>query len=101
MISYYLKQAFMRNLVTKLIGLMAAPVLKAFKAKVDPRNYNGASFLGLRKCVIKSHGGADSFAFENAIKVARIEVLHDVPSRIRDEVARLLDEQTQSQTLED
>ncbi|SFR52167.1 phosphate acyltransferase PlsX [Thiomicrospira sp. ALE5] len=93
MISYYLKQAFMRNALTKVVGLMAAPVLKAFKAKVDPRNYNGASFLGLRKCVIKSHGGADSLAFENAIKVARIEVLHDVPSRIRDEVARLLDEQ--------
>lgn len=96
MVSHYLKQAFMRNILTKIIGLLAAPVLRSFKAKVDPRNYNGASFLGLRKCVIKSHGGADCLAFENALKVARMEVLHDVPSRIRDEVARLLNEQTQS-----
>lgn len=90
MISFYLKQAFNRNILTKLVGLLSMPVLKSFKEKVDPRRYNGASFLGLQKIVIKSHGGADSFAFFHAIKQARLEVINDVPARIQAEVAALL-----------
>jgi len=82
MISHYLKQAFARNLGTKLVGLMVLPILRHFKQFVDPRRYNGASFLGLCGIVIKSHGGADELAFENAIRVAKNEVLADVPSRI-------------------
>ncbi len=46
------------------------PVLKAFKKRLDPRRYNGASFLGLRGIVVKSHGGADSFSFLQAIHTA-------------------------------
>ena len=57
-------------------------MLNAFKKKVDPRIYNGASLLGLRGIVIKSHGGADAFSFSNAIKVAMLEVDNDVPQRI-------------------
>ncbi len=45
------------------MGLVSLPVLKAFKKRLDPREYNGASFLGLRGIVVKSHGGADSLAF--------------------------------------
>lgn len=93
MISFYLKQAFTRNLFTKLIGLMAMPVLKSFKEKVDPRRYNGASFLGLQKIVIKSHGGADSFAFFHAIKQARLAVINNVPERIESKVSELLESQ--------
>jgi glycerol-3-phosphate acyltransferase PlsX len=58
------------------------PVLKAFRSRIDPRSYNGASLLGLRGIVIKSHGSADAFAFANAIKVAILEVREDVPQRI-------------------
>lgn len=90
MISFYLKQAFKRNILTKIVGLLSMPVLKSFKEKVDPRRYNGASFLGLQKIVIKSHGGADSFAYFHAIKQARLEVINDVPARIQAEVATLL-----------
>ncbi len=90
MISFYLKQAFSRNVLTKLIALIAMPVLKAFKEKVDPRRYNGASFLGLQKIVIKSHGGADSFAFFHAIKQARLAVINNVPARIESKVSELL-----------
>lgn len=90
MISFYLKQAFNKNIFTKLVGLLSYPVLKSFKNKMDPRVYNGASFLGLRKIVIKSHGGADSFAYFHAISQARLEVLNNVPDKIQAEVARLL-----------
>ena len=82
MVSHFMREAFSRNLLTKLAGAIAMPVLKAFRSRIDPRRYNGASLLGLRGIVIKSHGGADAFAFENAINVAVLEVEKAVPDRI-------------------
>ena len=82
MISHYMKQEFNRSLITQMVGMLAMPVLKAFRAKIDPRHYNGASLVGLQGIVIKSHGGADTFAFANAIKEAVLEVQKAVPQRI-------------------
>lgn len=82
MISHYMKQEFKRSLMTQFVGMLALPVLKAFRAKIDPRQYNGASLVGLQGIVIKSHGGADAFAFANAIKEAVLEVQKAVPQRI-------------------
>jgi len=82
MIASFIKKEFTRNLFTRLAALIAMPVLKAFRRSIDPRCYNGASLLGLRGIVIKSHGGADSLAFRNAIKVAVLEVREDLPDRI-------------------
>lgn len=70
MLGSFLKQEFKRNLLTKLAGLLALPVLKAFKHRLDHRRYNGASLLGLKGVVVKSHGSADIFAFEQAINRA-------------------------------
>ncbi len=99
MISFYLKEAFSRNLLTKFVALLAYPVLKSFKDKVDPRRYNGASLLGLKKIVIKSHGGADEFSFLHAIAEARLEVSKNVPERISSEVSKLIKHQTTAQDL--
>lgn len=74
MLATYLRQEFTRNFLTRLAGLVALPVINAFKRRVDHRRYNGASLLGLRGIVIKSHGAADSFAFECAIERAVDEV---------------------------
>jgi glycerol-3-phosphate acyltransferase PlsX len=82
MIATFIKREFTRNLLTKFAALIAMPVLNAFRRSIDPRRYNGATMLGLRGIVIKSHGGADSMAFGNAIKVAILEVKEDVPERI-------------------
>jgi glycerol-3-phosphate acyltransferase PlsX len=82
MIAEFIKQEFRRNILTKLAALIAMPVLKAFRHRIDPRAYNGASLLGLRGIVIKSHGGADAFAFANAINVAILQVRENVPERI-------------------
>ncbi|MDX1252986.1 MAG: phosphate acyltransferase PlsX [Gammaproteobacteria bacterium] len=82
MIGHYMKQEFSRSLFCKFAGLFAKPVLTGFRAKIDPRRYNGASLVGLQGIVIKSHGGADTFAFANAIKEAVLEVKKDVPQRI-------------------
>ncbi|MDD5404017.1 MAG: phosphate acyltransferase PlsX [Sulfuricella sp.] len=93
MIGELLKQEFRRNLLTRLAGLMATPVMKAFKKRVDPRRYNGASLLGLRGIVVKSHGGADVFAFEHAIEAAVEEVRNGVLRRITEQISLLHPEQ--------
>lgn len=97
MISYRLKQQFKRNIFSKLAAIIALPVLKAFREDVDPRRYNGASLLGLQGVVIKSHGGADSLSFANAIAIARQEAIKNVPQKINDELALLLKEREEQQ----
>ncbi len=69
----FLRKEFGRNLFTKLAGLIAMPVLNAFRQHVDHRRYNGASLLGLKGIVVKSHGSADTFAFLCAIERAAEE----------------------------
>lgn len=90
MIGSTLKEAFAKNIFTKMAGLVAYPVLKTFKQHIDPRMYNGASFLGLRGLVIKSHGGADVLAFKTAIHLAEIEVEKDVTRKISEKVETIL-----------
>ncbi len=82
MMGHFLMREFKRNWLTKLMALTAMPVLKAFKKRLDPRRYNGASFLGLRGIVVKSHGGADDFAFLHAIETAIEEARSGVLNRI-------------------
>ena len=82
LMSHFMREEFTRTLPTKLVALIARSVLRALAKRMDPRVYNGASFLGLQGTVIKSHGGADALAFANAIKVAIREVEKDVPARI-------------------
>jgi glycerol-3-phosphate acyltransferase PlsX len=84
-----IKNAFKRNLITKLIGLLAKPVLKPFLKRIDPAKYNGASLIGLQGTVIKSHGSAGVAAFANAIKEAMIGAEKNIPERIRHEVEHL------------
>lgn len=90
MISFFIKREFSKNLLTKMAALIAMPVLNAFRRRIDPRRYNGASLLGLRGIVIKSHGGADVLAFTNAIKVAADQVEQQVPVKIRVELENML-----------
>lgn len=90
MISHFLKESFTASPFAKLTALVARPVLKSFKRRIDPRRYNGASLLGLQGVVIKSHGGADVVAFCNAIKIAVIEAEKAVPGLISRQVENLL-----------
>jgi len=92
MISNAMKEEFSRNLLTRLAALMALPVLKALRRRIDPRRYNGASLLGLQGIVVKSHGGADVLAFTYAIREAVKEVEKNVPQRISKHLEALLSE---------
>jgi glycerol-3-phosphate acyltransferase PlsX len=93
MIRHYLRTSFSRNWLTKLAGLIASPVLKHFRRELDPRAYNGANLIGLQGIVIKSHGGADAFAFANAIDIAIVEAKKDVPKNISKHLEVLLEGQ--------
>lgn len=76
-----IKEEFGRDWRSRLMALAAYPVLARFKRRVDPRRYNGASLLGLRGIVIKSHGAADAFAFECALRRAYEEARHKLLER--------------------
>lgn len=82
LISDLAKKSFTKNIFTKLLAALSTPILNEFKSTIDPRRYNGASLLGLKGIVIKSHGGADAFSFEHAISIAYIEAKKGVPTRI-------------------
>jgi len=89
MLATYLREEFKRNLLTKAAGLVAWPVIKAFKRRVDHRRYNGATLLGLRGIVIKSHGSADVFAFGFAIQRAVEEARTGVLGHIEDHMSHV------------
>jgi glycerol-3-phosphate acyltransferase PlsX len=82
MLAAYLHEEFTRNPFTKLLGFLCLPVINAFRRRVDPRRLNGASLLGLRGIVVKSHGSADSFAFRVAINRAWEEAASGILERI-------------------
>jgi glycerol-3-phosphate acyltransferase PlsX len=94
LISYYMKQEFKQGLYNRIAGLIALPVLNAFRKRIDPRAYNGASLLGLKGIVVKSHGGADVDAYANAIEIAVLEVNKSVPRQIQEHIQPLLERES-------
>jgi glycerol-3-phosphate acyltransferase PlsX len=93
MLAEFIRQEFTRNALTRVVAVVALPVLRHFKARIDPRRYNGAALLGLRGLVFKSHGSADAFAFEQALTraydAARNRLLDRVHDRILETLAAL------------
>ena len=92
MIAQFIREEFSRNLLTKAAALITMPVLRAFRRRIDPRRYNGASLLGLRGIIIKSHGSADALAFANAIKVGVLAVRESVPERISSQLQTYMEQ---------
>jgi glycerol-3-phosphate acyltransferase PlsX len=87
MLAGFLREEFGRGLLTRLMALVALPALKGFKRRGDHRRYNGAVLLGLRGVVVKSHGSADAFAFEQAIGRAADAAENQLIQRISDRMA--------------
>ncbi|MDW8468628.1 MAG: phosphate acyltransferase PlsX [Burkholderiales bacterium] len=88
MIVAFLREEFSRNALRRAAAVAARPVLRAVRERIDPGRYNGASLLGLRGIVVKSHGAADAFAFGQALRRAADEVRNDVVARILRRMAR-------------
>jgi glycerol-3-phosphate acyltransferase PlsX len=91
MMGQFIKEEFGRSPLSKLAALVALPVLRRFKDRVDHRRYSGGALLGLRGLVFKAHGGSDAFAFERAMAraydAARNRLLDRVHDRIRNTLA--------------
>jgi glycerol-3-phosphate acyltransferase PlsX len=82
----FIREAFQTNIFTRISYLLAYQTMKLLKKRLDPRRYNGAMFLGLNGIVVKSHGGADEYAFSFAIRNAADLVRHRTNSRIIEEL---------------
>lgn len=72
-----------KNIKNKILAFFAQSLLRQLRDELDPSLYNGATFLGLQKTVIKSHGSADEKAFLQALIVAREQVIQGIPARIQ------------------
>jgi len=68
MLAGFIREEFTRGPLAKAMAVLAYPVLTRFKKRVDHRRYNGASLVGLRGIVIKSHGSSDAYGFEQALR---------------------------------
>jgi glycerol-3-phosphate acyltransferase PlsX len=90
MLTEFIRQEFERNPLTRLAALVALPVLRHFKQRVDPRRYNGAALLGLRGLVFKSHGSADAYAFEMALTRAYDAARNRLLARVHDRIGPTL-----------
>ncbi|OGA18116.1 MAG: phosphate acyltransferase [Betaproteobacteria bacterium RIFCSPLOWO2_12_FULL_63_13] len=82
MLGSSLREEFSRTWYTRLAAMIAMPVLSAFKRRFDHRCYNGATLIGLRGIVVKSHGSADTFGFECSILRAVDEAQNEVLQRL-------------------
>ncbi len=92
----FIRQEFTRGPFSRLAALVALPVLKHFKRRLDPRRYNGAALLGLRGLVFKSHGSADALAFENALARAYDAARNRLLDRVHDRIGVSLQARVQT-----
>ncbi|MDA7806021.1 phosphate acyltransferase PlsX [Candidatus Pelagibacter sp.] len=82
-----LKKAMTGNIIGKISSLLNISNLKKFKARLDPRLYNGAIFIGLDSPVIKSHGGTDYIGFSNSLSVCTRIVSGNLIEKIRNNIS--------------
>ena len=90
LVVFYARRSMSRNIFTKLTSILALPMLKKLHREIDPGKYNGATLIGLKGIVIKSHGGANVAAFTHALEKAVIEVEKNVPQKISDELVKII-----------
>jgi len=89
-LNHHAKNEFKKSIYGKLAAIVSLPVLRSIRRKIDPRRYNGASLLGLRGIVVKSHGSADTLSFAHAIEEAMVEIEKRVPERISKRLSEIL-----------
>ncbi len=84
----FIREEYERHIFTRLMAVISYPVLRRFKARLDHRRYNGAALVGLRGVVVKSHGSADAFAFEFALRRAYDAARNGLLARIEQAMPR-------------
>ncbi|PKY10011.1 phosphate acyltransferase [Acidithiobacillus marinus] len=91
MISHEMRASYTQGLYGKLAYLVNRPILQRLRKRLDSRQYNGATLLGLNGIVIKSHGNADRYAFARAVEVAIAEAKHRLTLHIAEVIQDNLD----------
>ncbi|WP_257933253.1 acyl phosphate synthase [Campylobacter lari] len=66
-ITKLLKQEIQKSFLAKLGYLLAKPAFNELKTHIDYEEYGGAPLLGIKECVIISHGKSGPKAIKNAI----------------------------------
>ena len=92
MVGFLVRQEFKSNLLSKLAAVVAMPVLNRLRMRLDPGRYNGATLLGLKGIVLKSHGSANAVDFAHAIHTAVEEIRNAVPEQIENRLAQVIRE---------
>jgi len=90
MIMDVMREEFKKNALTKLIGAVSLPMLKAMQKRLDPRIHNGATLIGLNGIVVKSHGGTDSYGFQHAIEEAFLQIEKDIVGHLVEQLEQNL-----------
>lgn len=90
MIATRIEALFRQNLVSRMVGALALPLMRRLQADLAPARHNGASFLGLQGIVVKSHGSAGVEGFQSAIARALIEIQENLPQRLHGRLEDLL-----------
>lgn len=90
MVAVRVEALFKRSLFSRLVGVLALPLLRQLRADLRPAQYNGASFLGLQGIVVKSHGGAGAEGFRSAILRAAQDLEHNLPEQLHSRLEHLL-----------
>jgi phosphate acyltransferase len=90
LVMHEVKRQSEKNLLTKIMAKLALPLLRKIYMRMNPDQYNGASLIGLRGIVVKSHGNATAEAFLYAIREAVQEVDRQVPIKIKDKIETVL-----------
>ncbi len=96
MIAYFLKDALKSSILSKAGALLARPAIEKVRSHFDPRRYNGALLLGLNGICVKSHGGTDEVGFAHAIQVGANLVRRGLNDLIKEEIASVMIEPSQS-----
>lgn len=85
-----LDKAVNSSIYSKLLGKLFRPILKKQFKHLHPDMYNGASLIGLRGIVVKSHGSANQVAFGYAIQQAIKEIQWQIPNSISNRLEAVL-----------
>lgn len=94
----FLREAFESSILAKIGYVLARRTMNNLRARIDPRRYNGAVFLGLDGIAVKSHGGTDALGFANAIGVAADMVVHGFIDRMKSDSGGLARPPAQAST---
>ncbi|MCL1067009.1 phosphate acyltransferase PlsX [Shewanella olleyana] len=87
---HQLKRGLTQGLFIRMLSKLLAPRIQSVLSKMNPDHYNGASLIGLRGIVVKSHGNADEAAYLQAINLAATEAKRRLPEMIKDRLETIL-----------